>query len=222
LNQYITTMKRLFYHTLLCAAALVATSVHADDAAVEQRLNDVYSQLRRTLTSSQKEALKQEELNWLNERDRFSRGNPRRTELTEDRIRVLQTRLSGPAPQQQTTAAAASPEGQYAITPRAPSAGGQRAGFQASTYAGPATVVEDTYAVFDKTDLPALTNQDQAVVAALVKQHKCILVPKDTAGSLITDGPRVPPNFVRFQPETNSGIRVYIPASAINVAGQKL
>jgi hypothetical protein len=72
----------------ICAASLTATGVSADDAAVEQRLNDVYTQLRRTLTPAEKEALKQEELRWLNERERVSRGDPRRTELTEERIPI--------------------------------------------------------------------------------------------------------------------------------------
>jgi hypothetical protein len=99
--------------------------VNADDAALEQRLNDVYSQLRRTLTQAGKEALKQEELHWLNEPERFSRSDPRRTEFTEERIRVLQTRLSGAAPQQRTTSASVSPDGQCAVTAHAPSAGAQ-------------------------------------------------------------------------------------------------
>jgi hypothetical protein len=118
-------MKRLFFHALICAACLMAVRVNADDAALEQRLNDVYTQLRHTLTPAEKEALKQEELHWLNERDRFPRGDPRRTTLTEERIRVLQTRLSGAAPQQQTTSASVSPDGQYAVTARPSSDGGQ-------------------------------------------------------------------------------------------------
>jgi hypothetical protein len=120
------TMKRLFFQALICATYLLAAGVNADDSALEQRLNDVYTQLRRTLTPLEKEALKQEELHWLNERDRFPRGNPRRTELTEERVRVLQTRLSGAAAQQQQiTSASASPDGQYAVTARPSSDGGQ-------------------------------------------------------------------------------------------------
>jgi hypothetical protein len=52
-------MKRLFFQALICAACLLAAGVNADDSALEQRLNDVYTQLRRTLTPPEKEALKQ-------------------------------------------------------------------------------------------------------------------------------------------------------------------
>jgi hypothetical protein len=127
-------MKRLFFHALLCAASLLATGMKADDAVVEQRLNDVYTQLRRTLTPAEKESLKQEEVQWLNQRDRFSRGDPRRTAMTEERIRVLQSRLSGATPRPQTsdatpppetTGASTSPDGKYAVTALASAAGGQ-------------------------------------------------------------------------------------------------
>jgi hypothetical protein len=127
-------MKRLLFRALLCAASLLATELKADDAAVEQRLNDVYTQLRHTLTPTEKEALKQEEVQWLNQRDRFSRGDLRRTAMTEERIRVLRSRLAGatPPPQTgdatpppQTSGASTSPDGQYAITALA-SAGGEQ------------------------------------------------------------------------------------------------
>jgi hypothetical protein len=87
-------MKRLFFQALICATYLLAAGVNADDSALEQHLNDVYTQLRRTLMPLEKEALKQEELHWLNERDRFPRGDPRRTELTEERIRAERTASS--------------------------------------------------------------------------------------------------------------------------------
>jgi hypothetical protein len=127
-------MKRLFLYAFMCVASFTATGLKADDAAVEQRLNDVYTQLRRTLTPTEKDSLKQEELQWLNQRDRFSRGDPRRTKMTEERIRVLQSRLSGATPPPrttgatpppQTTGASTSPDGQYAVTAVASSVGGQ-------------------------------------------------------------------------------------------------
>jgi hypothetical protein len=127
-------MKRLLFHAWLCAAFLSATGLKADDAAVEQQLNDVYTQLRHTLTPAEKESLKQEEVQWLNQRDRFSRDDPRRTAMTEERIRVLQSRLSGgtrppqtgdATPPPQTSGASTSPDGQYALTALASAGGGQ-------------------------------------------------------------------------------------------------
>jgi hypothetical protein len=41
----------------ICAASLAAAGVSADDAAVEQPLNDVYTQLRRTLTPAEAHSL---------------------------------------------------------------------------------------------------------------------------------------------------------------------
>src|ERR1700741_5121906 len=76
----------------------------------------------------------QEEVQWLNQRDRFSRGDPGRTAMTEERIRVLQSRLSGgtrppqtgdATPPPQTSGASTSPDGQYAVTALASAGGGQ-------------------------------------------------------------------------------------------------
>jgi hypothetical protein len=91
-----------------------------------------------------------------------------------------------------------------------------------SALAEPATVTQDTYGVFDSDDIPALLQSDRTVIEALARQHRCILVPKDTTGSLVTGGHRVPPKFVLFQPKTNHNARVYIPVSNVSVAGKQL
>jgi hypothetical protein len=70
-----------FYGVLVCSCVF-ALPLQAGDPAVERRLNEVYTELRHTLTPAQKEALKQEELNWLKQRDRFSSEDPRWAELT--------------------------------------------------------------------------------------------------------------------------------------------
>ena len=65
-------------HSLSCALAwscfLVLPGLGAGDTGTERRLNEIYTQLRRTLTPAEKEGLKQEELDWLKRRERFSRG----------------------------------------------------------------------------------------------------------------------------------------------------
>jgi hypothetical protein len=86
---------RLFCYAVACNFFFALAGLGASDNAVEQRLNEVYTQLRHTLTPAEKEALKQEELDWLKQRGRFSSGDPRWTELTEEKIRELQARLSG-------------------------------------------------------------------------------------------------------------------------------
>ena len=91
-----------------------------------------------------------------------------------------------------------------------------------SAFAEPATVTQDTYGVFDSDDIPSLLHSDRAAIEDLVRRHKCILVPKDTTGSLFFEGRRAPPNFVLFQPKTNSNIRVYIPASNVMVGGKQV
>jgi hypothetical protein len=96
------------------------------------------------------------------------------------------------------------------------------AAFLSSAFAEPARVTQDTYGVFDRDDIPALLHSDRTAIEALVRQHRCILVPKDATGSLVMDGLRAPPKFVLFQPETNSNTRVYIPVSNVSVAGKQV
>jgi hypothetical protein len=96
-------------------------------APLDARLNKVYTQLRHTLAPAEKEALKQEELDWLKQRGRFSPGEPRWTELTEQRIRELQARLAGASeapPSQEKESDAASPDGRYVVVESEPSGSG--------------------------------------------------------------------------------------------------
>lgn len=94
----------------------------------ENQLNEVYIQLRHTLTPAEKEALKQEELDWLKKRERFLSGDPQWIELTEARIRQLKSRLSGvseaPASQQTEKSDAASSDGQFVVVESEPSGSG--------------------------------------------------------------------------------------------------
>lgn len=84
---------RLFCYALVCCWFFAPPGWGTSDNAVEQRLNEVYSRLRHTLTPPEKEVLKQEELDWLKKRERFSSGGPQWIELTEERIRELEARL---------------------------------------------------------------------------------------------------------------------------------
>jgi len=114
---------------ILGCSCLFALPLQAGDPAAERQLNEVYTELRHTLTPAQKEALKQEELDWLKQRDRFSSGDPRWPELTEGRIRELEARLSGASkvpPTHQPQSGAVSPDGHYEVvqsTPSGPGAG---------------------------------------------------------------------------------------------------
>jgi hypothetical protein len=83
---------KCFWYPLVCACFFAAPRLRAGDDAVEQRLNEVYTQLMHTVRAAEKEALKQGELDWLQRRARFSSGDPRWTELTEERIRALEAR----------------------------------------------------------------------------------------------------------------------------------
>ena len=78
------------------------------------------------------------------------------------------------------------------------------------------TVAEDTYGVFDAKNFPVLLRHDQAGIRELVQLHKCIAVPKGTVG-LVTDA-NSPLRSIRFQPETNGYIQVYLLASSIEGA----
>lgn len=115
-----------FSGVLVCSCVF-ALPLQAGDPAAERRLNEVYTELRHTLTPAQKEALKQEELDWLKQRDRFSSADPRWAELTEGRIRELEARLSGASkvpPTHQTQSSAVSPDGQYVVVQSTPSGRG--------------------------------------------------------------------------------------------------
>src|SRR6266436_5750299 len=67
--------------------AILLALDYATYAPLDARLNEVYSELRHTLTPAEKEALKQQELGWLKKRERFPNGDPQWTQLTKDRIR---------------------------------------------------------------------------------------------------------------------------------------
>jgi hypothetical protein len=114
-------------------------SANPRDTPADARLNEVYSQLRHTLTSAEKEALKQEELGWLKKRERFSNGDPQWTELTKERIRELEARFSekSAAPQsKQRDSDSASPNGQYLVIGNEPSNSGPGREIELKTTAG--------------------------------------------------------------------------------------
>lgn len=130
---------RLFCYALVCCWFFAPPGWGASDNAVEQRLNEVYSRLRHTLTPPEKEVLKQEELDWLKKRERFSSGGPQWIELTEERIRELEARLSGkPAspPSQQRDSDATSPDDQYVVAGNEPSGNGPGRDIDLKTTAG--------------------------------------------------------------------------------------
>jgi hypothetical protein len=114
-------------YILVCGCFFASPRLRAGDNAVEQRLNEVYTQLRHTLTPAEKEALKQEELDWLKQRGRFSSGDPQWLAFTEERISELEARLSGASeapPSQQTGSGAASPDGRYVVVESEPAGSG--------------------------------------------------------------------------------------------------
>jgi hypothetical protein len=126
-------------YALVCGCFFALPRLRAGDNAVEQRLNEVYTRLRHTLTSAEKEALKQEELEWLKQRGRFSPGDPRWTELSEQRVRELQARLSGASeapPSQERESDLASPDGRYIVVESEPSASGSGREIELSTIGG--------------------------------------------------------------------------------------
>jgi hypothetical protein len=99
----------------------------AGDNGAEQRLNDVYTRLRHALTPAEKEVLKHEELDWLNQRGQFSSGDPQWIELTEARINELQARLSGASeapPVTKAESGSVSPDGRYVLAESEPSGTG--------------------------------------------------------------------------------------------------
>ena len=131
--------RRLFCYALLCCYCFIQPELEASDNAVEQRLNEVYSQLRHTLTPAEKEALKQDELEWLKKRARFPNGSPQSMEMAQERIRELEARLSdkSAAPQSQRgDSAVASPDGQYAVTGNEASRSGPGREIELKTTAG--------------------------------------------------------------------------------------
>jgi hypothetical protein len=101
------------------------------------------------------------------------------------------------------------------------------ANFLGSAFAAPATITKDTYAVLDQVDIPIFLKQDdegkqdQTVIAALVKQHRCILVPKGTTGMVITESQRVSPRVILFEPD-NSNVPFYISPTSVSIAGKTL
>jgi hypothetical protein len=108
-----------------CLFAL--TGLGAGDKGAEQRLNEIYTKLRHTLTPAEKEELKQEELDWLNQRGQFSPGDRQWIELTAERIRELQARVNGTSeapPLQETESDAVSPDGSYVLAESKPSGSG--------------------------------------------------------------------------------------------------
>jgi hypothetical protein len=132
---------RCLCYALVCGCFFALHGLRAGDNAVEQRLNEVYTRLRHTLTSAEKEALKQEELDWLKQRGRFSPGDPRWTELSEERITELQTRLSGASeapPSQEKESDVASPDGWYIVVESEPSASGSGREIELRTIGGEA------------------------------------------------------------------------------------
>jgi hypothetical protein len=104
----------LFRPPLLLANDLLERSKYA-----EKRLNDIYSQVRHTLSDAQKNALKQEELDWLQKRAQYSSGSTQWIELTDQRVRELEGRLSRAASTNQTQrvdgSGGPSPDGQYTV-----------------------------------------------------------------------------------------------------------
>jgi hypothetical protein len=130
---------RLFCYALLCSWFFATPGQGATDNAVEQRLNEVYLRLRHMLTPADKEALKQEELDWLKRRERFSSGGSQWIELTEERIRELEARLSGKSPSpplQQMANDAASPDDQYVVAGNESSGNGPSRDIDLKTRAG--------------------------------------------------------------------------------------
>lgn len=130
---------RLLWYALLCCCFVAVQGWGATDSGVEQRLNTVYSQLRHTLTPAEKEALKQEELDWLKKRGRSLSGSPQWIELTEERIRELEARLSGASetpPSQASDGDIASPDDQYLIAGNEPSSNGPGREIDLKTTAG--------------------------------------------------------------------------------------
>jgi hypothetical protein len=126
---------------LVCSCFFVLPRLRAGDNALEQRLNDVYTQLRHTLTAAEKQALKQEELDWLKQRGEFRPGDPRWTELTEQRIRELQGRLSGASeasPAQEKESDAISPDGRYVVAESVPARRGDGRQIELRTTSGEA------------------------------------------------------------------------------------
>jgi hypothetical protein len=99
----------------------------AGDKGAEQRLNEIYTKIRHTLTPAEKEELKKEELDWLNQRGQFSPGDRQWIELTAERIRELQARMNGTSeapPLQETESDAVSPDGRYVLAESKPSGSG--------------------------------------------------------------------------------------------------
>jgi hypothetical protein len=118
---------RWLCHALAWSCLFALAERGAGDQEAEQRLNEVYTRLRHTLTPAEKETLKQEELDWLKQRGRFSNGDPQWIELTEQRISELQARLSGAseAPAlQEPKSDAASPDGRYIVAESKPAPNG--------------------------------------------------------------------------------------------------
>jgi hypothetical protein len=60
----------------------------------EARLNEIYTRVRSRMNDTDKAALKQQQLQWLREREKYTGDSARFTEMTETRIKELEKQLN--------------------------------------------------------------------------------------------------------------------------------